>query len=148
LKARAAAMRPAFIAALIFLLLIATETTLLAQTALPACPAPQQAKQVAELLFGRNAGGRLSVSEAAWARFVARALTPRFPDGLTISDASGQWRDPGSGTIMREPVKRVEIVLPGTADDQARLDAVVSAYKREFHQRSVVVIVQEACVSF
>jgi hypothetical protein len=148
LKARAAAMRPAFIAALIFLLLIATETTLLAQTALPACPAPQQAKQVAELLFGRNAGGRLSVSEAAWARFVARALTPRFPDGLTISDASGQWRDPGSGTIMREPVKRVEIVLPGNADDQARLDAVVSAYKQEFHQRSVVVIVQEpACRS-
>jgi hypothetical protein len=148
LKARAAAMRPAFIAALIFLLLIAAETTLLAQTALPACPAPQQAKQVAELLFGRNAGGRLSVSEAAWARFVTRALTPRFPDGLTISGASGQWRDPGSGTIMREPVKRVEIVLPGNADDQARLDAVVSAYKQEFHQRSVVVIVQEACVSF
>ena len=49
---------------------------------------------------------------------------------------------------MREPVKRVEIVLPGNADDQARLDAVVSAYKQEFHQRSVVVIVQEACVSF
>ena len=88
------------------------------------------------------------MSEAAWTRFVTRALTPRFPDGLTISDASGQWRDPGSGTIMREPVKRVEIVLPGNADDQARLDAVVSAYKQEFHQRSVVVIVQEACGSF
>jgi Protein of unknown function (DUF3574) len=75
-------------------------------------------------------------------------LTPRFPGGLTISDASGQWRDPTKGTIMREPAKRVEIVLPGNADDQARLDAVVSAYKHEFDQHSVVVIVQTACVSF
>jgi hypothetical protein len=148
LKASAAAMRPAFVSVFALLLLITAETTLLAQTVLPACPAPQQAKQVAELLFGRNAGGRLSVSEAAWERFVTRALTPRFSDGLTISDGSGQWRDPGNGTIMREPVKRVEIVLPGNADDQARLDAVVSAYKQEFHQHSVVVIVQTACVSF
>ncbi len=141
-------MRPAFIPALALLLLLAAETTLLAQAALPACPAPQEAKQVAELLFGRNAGRRLSVSEAAWERFVTRALTPRFPDGLTISDADGQWHDPVSGAIMREPVKRVEIVLPGNADDQTRLDAVVSAYKQEFHQHSVIVIVQTACVSF
>jgi hypothetical protein len=75
-------------------------------------------------------------------------LTPRFPNGLTITDASGQWRDRGGGMGVREPVKRVEIVLPGNDDDQARLDAVVTAYKRAFLQRSVVVIVQAACVSF
>jgi hypothetical protein len=103
---------------------------------------------VAELLFGRDVGNRLGVSEAAWRRFVAGEITPRFPDGLTVTDARGQWRDADTGRIVREPSKRVEIVLPGRADDAARLAAIVSAYKRQFHQRSVGLIVQSACVSF
>jgi hypothetical protein len=113
-----------------------------------ACDAPQQVRQVAELLFGRNIGGRLGVSEAAWGRFVARELTPRFPDGLTVTNAIGQWRDPTAGRIVHEPSKRVEIVLPGNGDDQARLEAVAHAYKEEFRQRSVGIIVRPACVSF
>jgi hypothetical protein len=112
------------------------------------CHGSQQVKQVAELLFGRDVGHRLGVGESAWAHFVAREITPRFPDGLTISNATGQWRDRESGTIVHEPSKRVEIVLPGAADDEARLEAVVAAYKRQFHQHSVAVIVRPACVSF
>jgi hypothetical protein len=114
--------------------------------ALP-CSGPQRPRQVAELLFGRDIGRRRGVSDAAFARFVAGELTPRFPDGLTISDATGQWRDP-TGGLAHEATKRVDIVLPGRADDQAKLDAVVTAYKRKFRQQSVGVIVQWACVSF
>jgi len=112
------------------------------------CHGSQRVKQVAELLFGRDVGHRLGVSESAWTRFVARKIAPRFPDGLTVSDATGQWRDRESGMIVHEPSKRVEIVLPGAADDEARLEAVVTAYKRQFHQHSVAVIVRPACVSF
>jgi hypothetical protein len=112
------------------------------------CHSPQHPKQIAELLFGRDIGRKLGVSEAAWARFVARELTPRFPDGLTITEAAGQWRDPADGMIVREPAKGVEIVLPGNNDDEARLEAIVAAYKREFRQRSVIVIVRSACVAF
>src|SRR5579859_2901630 len=119
-----------------------------AQTPAAACQGAQQRRDVAELLFGRDIGDRLGVSEPAWRRFVAREITPRFPDGLTVTDALGQWRDPDSGRIVREQSKRVEIVLPGHADDAARLDAIVSAYKRRFHQRSVGLILQSACVSF
>lgn len=114
----------------------------------PSCHGAQHDRQVAELLFGRDIGSRIGVSETAWARFVARELTPRFPDGLTVSDAVGQWRDPASGKFVREPTKRVEIVLPGRDDDAARLEAVVQSYKRAFRQRSVGVIVRPACVSF
>jgi Protein of unknown function (DUF3574) len=113
-----------------------------------ACHGAQQARQVAELLFGRDVGHSVGVGEAAWARFVARELTPRFPDGLTISDAIGQWRNPASGTIVREPTKRVEIVLAGKDDDEAKLDAVAKAYKREFREHSVGIIVRGACVKF
>ena len=114
----------------------------------PSCYGKQQPKQVAELLFGRDVGGKVAVSESAWARLVAQQITPRFPDGLTVTDAAGQWRDPSTGAIVREPSKRVEIVLPGNADDEAQLDAVVGAYKQKFHQRSVGIIVRTACVAF
>jgi hypothetical protein len=113
-----------------------------------ACHGAQQSREVAELLFGRNIGNRLGVSEAAWARFVAREMTPRFPDGLTVIDATGQWRDRDSGKVVREPSKRVEIVLPGSADDAAKLDAIVAAYKSRFHQQAVGMVVRPACVSF
>ena len=116
--------------------------------ATPPCHGAQQFRMVAELLFGRDIGRRVGVSEAAWAAFVARELTPRFPDGLTITDAIGQRRDRDTGRTVQEPSKHVEIVLPGNRDDEARLDAVASAYKRRFHQQSVGVIVRPACVSF
>jgi hypothetical protein len=119
-----------------------------AQAQALSCHGSQQARQVAELLFGRDIGHRLGVSEHAWARFVAREITARFPGGFTVTEASGQWRDGASGAIVHEPSKRVEIVMPETADDDSRLDAVVSAYKRRFHQQSVAMIIHPACVSF
>jgi uncharacterized protein DUF3574 len=129
-------------------LTLASRMPLAAQTSALSCEDGQRSKQVAELLFGRDIGRRIGVSEKSWAYFVARELTPRFPDGLTVTDAIGQWRDPAGGTIVREPAKKVEIVLPGHADDLARLDAVVRIYKSEFRQHSVAVIVRPACVSF
>jgi hypothetical protein len=131
-----------------FALLAIAEPGLHAQPQALSCHGTQQVREVAELLFGRDIGHKLGVSESAWARFVSREMTPRFPDGLTISDATGQGRDPADGTIVREPSKRVEIVLPGAADDEVQLDAIVTAYKRDFHQKSVAVIVQAVCVSF
>jgi hypothetical protein len=119
-----------------------------AETPALSCQGATKPHQVAELSFGRDIGHSIGVSEQAWARFVARELSPRFPDGLTITDAVGQWRNPTSGRTVQEPTKQVEIVLPGKDDDEARLEAVVAAYKRDFSQHSVVVIVRAACVSF
>ncbi len=118
-------MRTFFVWPLGVAVLAATANVARPQTAPPSCYGTQRPKQVAELLFGRDVGGRLGVSEAAWGRFLAREITPRFPDGLTVMDAAGQWRDPTTGAIEREPSKRVEIVLPGKADDQAQLEAIV-----------------------
>jgi hypothetical protein len=113
-----------------------------------ACHGAQKPREVAELMFGRNIGNRLGVSEAAWMRFVAREMTPRFPDGLTIIDATGQWRDTDTGKVVREPSKRVEIVLPGGDEDEGKLDAIVAAYKKQFRQQAVGVVVRPACVAF
>jgi hypothetical protein len=139
-------MRIACLAA--FTLSLVTATATGAQTATPSCHGAQQPKMVAELMFGRDIGHGVSVSEAEWQHFVTRELVSRFPDGLTIIDAIGQWRDRDSGKIVHEPSKHVEIVLPGNKDDDTRLDAVVAAYKRTFHQHSVGVILRPACVAF
>jgi hypothetical protein len=138
-------MRIALRSALSVIVLVAAASGSHAQTPALSCHGTQQPKQVAELLFGRD---RTGGSETAWSRFVAREMTPRFPDGLTVTDAVGQWRDPTNRAILRERSKRVEIVLPGGDDDEARLDAIVKAYKREFRQHSVGVIVRPACVAF
>jgi hypothetical protein len=141
-------MRSVFAAAVSFLMLVVATADSDAQTGDPSCRGSQQPRKIAELLFGRDIGRRVGVDETDWTRFVEQELIPRFPDGLTISDTIGQWRSRTSGVIVREPGKRVEIVLPGNADDEARLDAAVTAYKRAFRQRSVIVIEHSACVAF
>jgi hypothetical protein len=112
------------------------------------CRAGQKPQQVAELLFGRNIGDRLGVSETQWARFVDREISPRFPDGLTVLDAKGAWRDTARKVIVHEPSKLVEIVLPGKPDDVDALNQIAQAYKTRFRQQSVGIVVRAACVSF
>jgi hypothetical protein len=141
-------MRIAFALCLSLILPAAAATDASTQTTTIVCHGPQRPGQIAELLFGRDIGNHLGVSKAAWTRFAAREITPRFPGGLTVMSAIGQWRDPSSGKIVREPAMRLEIVLPGRADDEARLDAIAAAYKHRFHQHSVGIIVQSVCASF
>jgi hypothetical protein len=112
------------------------------------CRGGQKAQQVAELSFGRRIIGHIAVSETQWIQFVDNEITPRFPDGLTVFDAAGQWRDPASKKIVRELSKIVLIVLPGNADDLPRLNEIAETYKRRFRQQSVGMILRPACVSF
>jgi hypothetical protein len=102
--------------------------------------------QKIELMFGRNTRG--GGGEAAWARFVAREITPRFPDGLTVLDAAGQWRDPAADRPDRERSKLVIIVTAADAPADDRIAAIVDAYKHQFHQKSVGVVATAVCAAF
>jgi hypothetical protein len=110
------------------------------------CNAPQQPMLENELIFGRNIGDRAGVSEGAWARFLAGEVTPRFPQGLTVINGSGQWRDRERARIVHEAVKIVIIIT--AADARAKIDAVIAAYKRRFHQQAVGVITRPVCAAF
>jgi len=133
-------------AAAILLLALALASSAGAQ--LLDCSSGQRSTQVAQLFFGRNIGNRFGVSESAWSRFVDREIVPRFPDGLTIFEATGRWQDRAANRVAREPSKIVEIALPGTPEDMVRLNEIVEAYKSRFKQNSVGLIVRPACVSF
>ncbi len=116
--------------------------------ALSTCGRHSKPMLTAELLFGRNVGVREVVSNADWARFLAEEATPRFPEGLTVVDAKGQWHDRSRGAIIRERSKMMTIVLPDDPGGRERLTALAEAYKRRFRQESVLTILRPACVSF
>jgi hypothetical protein len=128
---------------------------LLLLTALPgcaslpqACVPPAQTMASAELFFGRSIGNRTGVSDADFARFTAEEITPRFPDGLTVLDGHGQWRDPARGRLVREPSKVVLILFPDDPQKRENLVAIAEAYKRKFHQQSVLSAVRSTCVNY
>jgi Protein of unknown function (DUF3574) len=103
---------------------------------------------VAELFFGRAIRGRAPLSDAEWAGFATRIVTPNFPDGFTVVDGEGQWRNPRTGRISSEPTRVLLVAARPTSDVARRLVAVIDAYKAEFHQQSVGLITREACAAF
>ena len=106
------------------------------------CSAPLKPMLDIELLLGHG-----KASDARWRQFLAREVTPRFPDGLTVYETTGQWRDPATKAITREKSRVLRIIVPA---DIARdkIDAVAAAYKTQFAQKSVGIVMRPACVSF
>jgi hypothetical protein len=110
--------------------------------------APCRDSQLAQLYFGRSIPGGGEVDEAAWAAFLTAELGPRFPDGFTVLDATGQWRDPETGALTEERTKLVEIAVPASAETARRLEEVRAAYRTRFAQRSVGLVTTPACADF
>ena len=103
---------------------------------------------VAEVFFGRGIKGRESSTDTEWAEFAARTIAPNFPDGFTIFDGEGQWRNPQTGHIASDRTKILLVAVkrePGLAQ---RLSAVIDAYKERFHQQSVGIITRDSCAAF
>jgi len=101
------------------------------------------------LMFGLcrpNGGGPVTATD--WANFVAKTVTPRFPDGLTVFEASGQWRDRVTNTVGSEPSRLIQIVTPDSPDLPARIAAIRTAYDRQFDQQSVGVQISRGCAAF
>jgi hypothetical protein len=112
-----------------------------------ACLPPARPMIAAEMFFGRGDGGRI-VSERAFAGFLASEITPRFPEGLTVLDGRGQWRNGEQGTIVHEASKLVKIIFADDAQGRADLDVIAARYKLNFHQQSVLVALQQVCAGF
>lgn len=112
-----------------------------------ACPAGLTHTKTAELFFGRNDGTAEAVDDADWQSFVDVEIAPRFPDGFTLSDASGAWRGK-DGSTVRERTKRLFVVLAGKPDEPEKLAAIRNAYAARFHQDSVMLFEGEGCVGF
>ena len=71
------------------------------------------------------------VSEAAWKRFCDKHVSPAFPDGYTVLDATGYWRS------AQERSKIILIVAPADALDKVL--SVARQYRKEFDQSAVLI---------
>lgn len=103
---------------------------------------------VAELFFGQNISGRDPVSDAEWAQFVAQAIIPRFSRGFTVLDGAGQWLDPRTHTVEAEKTKILVVSAEANEESLGRLRQIADLYKVRFDQRSVGLVVMNACSSF
>ena len=101
-----------------------------------------------ELYFGRNIGEVLGVSEEAWSKFLDEEITPRFPDGLTVTTIDGQWKDKGSGRIVREPGKLLSLIVEPDAATMAKVGELIALYKVRHKQQSVLITQREICALF
>jgi hypothetical protein len=112
------------------------------------CAAPTSAIQQVELYFGSSVKGRPFVTERAWSQFLATEVTPKFPDGLTVFDAHGQWRS-GDGRIYREATHVLLILTKANATTEGKIEAIRDAYKKQFHQEDAPLRVDAmVCAAF
>lgn len=95
------------------------------------------APQVRTTLYFGLARPKGSVTELEWQIFLRDEVTKRFPDGLTVWGAEGQWRTP-AGTIDTEQSKVLLLVHPDTSPARQAVQAVIEAYRKTFEQQSVL----------
>jgi hypothetical protein len=89
------------------------------------------------LYFGRNRPGGGTVDDAEWRTFLNQVLTRRFPAGLTVVNATGQWKGE-SGVVEQEQSNVVTIYHAGDAASNQAVREVALEYKRRFGQEAVL----------
>ena len=87
-----------------------------------------------------------AVTELEWQLFLRDEVTRRFPDGLTVWEAEGQWRTP-AGSIDHEHSKVLLLVHPDTAAARQAVLAVIEAYRKTFEQQSMLWESARVCVA-
>ncbi len=99
------------------------------------------------LYFGRNIPGGGVVSESDWERFLSEVITPRFPAGLSVWRAQGQWRDTNS-IIQREDSFILDLLHPDDMKSEQSVREIMTAYKTRFMQEAVLRVRDSVRVQF
>jgi hypothetical protein len=117
-----------------------------ATTGGPVCRSDEERRVSDTLYFGAAKPGGM-VEPAQWNQFLQETVTPRFPDGLTVWQASGQWRG-ANGQIVEEASRVLNLVHAGDETDERKVEEISTEYKRRFQQEAVLRTRSAVCVSF
>ena len=119
-------------------------------TAQPAAAAARAcgsaAPQLKTTLYFGAARPKGSVSELEWQIFLRDEVTSRFPNGMTVWDAQGQWRGSG-GEIAHERTKVLLLVHPDTEAARKAIRMVIERYRKAFEQESVLWETSQVCAA-
>jgi len=111
----------------------------------PACPAGQVPMRADRLYLSvpmpPGDGG-----PDTWGEFVATEIVPRFPDGLTMWPAQGQWK-PGGSPNAHAMSWVIDVVHAPDARTEEAFAAVIEAYKRSFASLPVLRVSGDVCAS-
>ncbi|MET9514162.1 DUF3574 domain-containing protein [Streptomyces sp. NPDC002994] len=107
--------------------------------ATPAAAARGTAYVETRLFFGtERPDGGPDVSDKTFMGFIDRHVTRSFPDGLTVQNGRGQWRD-ANGTIERERSYELTLLYPASQAKarDPQIERIRDAYERAYAQESV-----------
>ncbi|MFB7010438.1 MULTISPECIES: DUF3574 domain-containing protein [unclassified Streptomyces] len=118
----------------------------------PAAAAAARGKAYVEtrLFFGtERPGGGPRVTDRQFLAFIDEEVTPRFPNGLTIQEGRGQWRD-SHGVIERERSYELTLLYPASEVRlrDAQIERIRNAYEKAYAQDSVARIEERATAEF
>ncbi|MEE1835814.1 DUF3574 domain-containing protein [Streptomyces sp. SP17KL33] len=102
------------------------------------------------LLFGtERPDGGPAVTDDQFMTFVDREVTPEFPDGLTVQEGRGQWRD-ANGTIEKERSYELVLLYPVSSApvSDRRIEEIRGDYREEFAQEAVARVDDRKRVDF
>jgi hypothetical protein len=86
-----------------------------------------------------------AVTAAEWNEFLATTVTPRFPDGLTVWPAAGQWK--AGHAIVHEATYVLSLVHADDDVSENSVREIVRAYKAQFQQEAVLRVRSTTCSS-
>ncbi len=113
-------------------------------TGLPCGDGGQLAAQ--ELLYFGAVTPSGHVTPDNWAQFLNETVTPRFPEGLSVWQASGQWRST-SGEVIREPSYVLSLLHSDDPYQEQAIRELIGSYKTRFQQEAVLRVRSSVCKS-
>ena len=109
------------------------------------CPEGLEPATEYRLYFGLTDDEGRVIEQAVWQGFVNEVVTPRFPDGLTILDAQGQWQPP-AGELIRQSTRVLVVGVPDSWEGDAwGLMSEITAVWNDRHGGVAYNLVQKAC---
>lgn len=112
------------------------------------CPSGGTQMTSVTLFFGMAIPGGGKVTDGDWRSFLDTEVTPRFPEGLSVLEAAGQWKDADTGKVVRENSRALLIWVAPSSGASAEIDAIRDAYKIRFRPDSVMRVDDTDCVDF
>jgi hypothetical protein len=100
------------------------------------------------LYLGLSQPGGPNVSASAFAMFLKSEVTPRLPEGYTLLEGQGFWREDRSGRTISEPSRVLIHLHDASTEKNSTLDTIAAAYKQAFHQEAVLRTDTRTCVAF
>ena len=104
------------------------------------------ATQIRTMLYFGLTRPKGAVTELEWQIFLRDEVTRRFPAGLTVWEAEGQWRT-AAGNIDHEQSKVLLLVHPDSAAARQSVQEVIETYRKTFEQESVLWESARVCVA-